>query len=175
MLHALPQVSGNPCFLDCWYSPSCLRYHAIGYGRRLVKTVTGRIWRMVPLRAERRRLRWSLSVLFIAFYNKNKCCLVLEINCVYASDSIVIHMWMLFWCISNHLIIWYKVSFIKMLYLYAIRYDRIGWFAGSKIIRSCKGFEPCSNYTNEGHPGMVALTKFVYISMLPRLYECFIL
>lgn len=158
MLQALPQVSGNPCFLECWYSPTFLRYHGIGYGRRLLKTGTWWIWRTVPLGARRRRLRWITYVLVIAFYNKKKCCLVPEINCVYASNNVVIHIWMLFWCITNHFLIWYKVNFIKMLYLYDAMYVWIGWFTDSKIIRSCRGSEPYWNYPNEGHLGKIVIT-----------------
>ena len=158
MLHELPQVVGNPCFLDYRYSPAWLRYHSIGYGRRLLNTGTGQIQMMVLLGVGRRRLKWIFFVLVIAFYNKKKCCLVSKINCVYALDSVVIHIWILFWCITNHFLIWYKVCFIKMLYLYTTMYVRIEWFLGLKDIWTCRGSEPYRIYPNEGHPSMVTLT-----------------
>ena len=44
---------------------------------------------MVPLGARRGRLRRTLSMFIIVFYNKKKRRLVLEIDFVYASDVIV--------------------------------------------------------------------------------------
>ena len=69
MPHALPQASGNPCFLDYTYPSFCLRYHGVGDGRRLLKVGVGWIRRTVPLGATE-RLRWILSMLFIAYCNK---------------------------------------------------------------------------------------------------------
>lgn len=72
----------------------------------------------------------------------------------------------LFWCITNHLLIWYNVDFTTMLYLCAAMCIQISWFAYSKIIKSCKGFEPwlelprwrTSRYV---HPCIVCLFKNV--------------
>ena len=92
-----------------------------------------------------------------------------------------IYEW-LFWCITNHLLIWYKVDLTTMVYLYAAMCIQIGLFVDSKIIRNCKGFEPwlelpkrrTSGYV---HPHIVCLFKhvsWVVCVFLAVDYSCFI-